>query len=589
MTATLSTDTTTPVRLPIWTWWVPLLVCHLGTQLSIISQFSPGYGFFYFPVTLGIIMIHWWGPRVLLGVFVNAAISAGLWNLPNPWLYPLYAFPETLDVFLSWLLFTHWQKGKVWIPNLHELLQFLLWSIFIPSTLSNLTMGISLNRMEILPTESLLTSFIRGSLPEYALTATVGILVLAFGTRWMESKKLSLTRGAKTAPFPPIPSPLKTTFIRELILISSIALVMSFYFPFISYWFLFGIINLYTALRQGFRGALLITNLVFLFTYILPILFPTLYPLNPSAHLQLVVIQLGMALLTVFSLIVGRSQDDFRLQQLQMKAKNKELERYNQGYHEELARRKTYEGQQSHLIKELASRNQEMEQFTYSVTHDLKSPLITVSGYVQLLRQDISDQNWEEVEQDLLRIEGATLHMDQLLTQLLQLSRVGRMHHPREAVRLTPLINESLSLLSSQTETAPKVRIMPDLPVVWVDKTRIHMVFQNLLENALKFMGGQVQPQITIGHRPAKAEGYVCLYVQDNGMGIPPNLQEQIFGLFKRLEPSIEGTGIGLALVKRIIEVYGGEIWVESAGEGQGSTFCFTLPLPVMPKSQSDN
>ena len=108
-------------------------------------------------------------------------------------------------------------------------------------------------------------------------------------------------------------------------------------------------------------------------------------------------------------------------------------------------------------------------------------------------------------------------------------------------------------------------------------------MLQNLVDNAVKFMGTQPTPRIEIGWRPKEKK--TVYYVQDNGVGIDPRYHEKVFGLFERLEPESDGTGIGLALVKRIIEVHGGRIWVESAGQGCGSTFCFTLPHsePVVP------
>jgi signal transduction histidine kinase len=111
--------------------------------------------------------------------------------------------------------------------------------------------------------------------------------------------------------------------------------------------------------------------------------------------------------------------------------------------------------------------------------------------------------------------------------------------------------------------------------VVTGDRPRLLEVFQNLLDNAVKFMGSQPQPYINIGMRQDGEEP--VYYVQDNGIGIAPRYHEKVFGLFERLDIANDGTGIGLTLVKRIIEVHGGRVWVESAGEGQGSTFCFTL------------
>ncbi len=120
--------------------------------------------------------------------------------------------------------------------------------------------------------------------------------------------------------------------------------------------------------------------------------------------------------------------------------------------------------------------------------------------------------------------------------------------------------------------------ISPDLPPAKGDRQRLLAMLQNLIENGVKYMGDQPSPRIEIDHRP---HGDETVYrVRDNGIGIDPRYQEKIFGLFERLSTDTEGTGAGLALVKRIVEVHGGRIWAESEGLGKGSTFCFTLPGP---------
>ena len=111
------------------------------------------------------------------------------------------------------------------------------------------------------------------------------------------------------------------------------------------------------------------------------------------------------------------------------------------------------------------------------------------------------------------------------------------------------------------------------------DRQRLQEVFQNLIDNAVKYAGGETAPRVEVGVR--RREGGEVLFVRDNGPGVDPRYHDKIFGLFERLDPSVEGTGVGLTLVKRIVEAHGGRIWVESAGEGAGSTFCFTLPRPA--------
>jgi len=122
-----------------------------------------------------------------------------------------------------------------------------------------------------------------------------------------------------------------------------------------------------------------------------------------------------------------------------------------------------------------------------------------------------------------------------------------------------------------------KVDVEKDLPIISGDRPRLVEVLQNLIDNAAKFMGDQPEPCIEISTR--KEEGQQVFFVKDNGIGINPSYHERIFGLFDKLDPHSEGTGVGLALAKRIVEVHGGRIWVESQGKDKGSMFCFTLPV----------
>jgi signal transduction histidine kinase len=165
--------------------------------------------------------------------------------------------------------------------------------------------------------------------------------------------------------------------------------------------------------------------------------------------------------------------------------------------------------------------------------------------------------------------------MRRLLDELLELSRIGRLANPSLEVALGDLAHEAVELAHGQLMARQvQVEIEPDLPVVYVDRVRITEVLQNLIVNAVKFMGTQEQPLIEIGS--IKRNAQTIFFVRDNGMGIAPEYHQKVFGLFDKLNPASDGTGIGLALVKRIVEVHGGKIWVESE-LGRGATFFFTL------------
>ena len=232
------------------------------------------------------------------------------------------------------------------------------------------------------------------------------------------------------------------------------------------------------------------------------------------------------------------------------------------------------------LIAELESKNAELERFTYTVSHDLKSPLFTIRGFLGYLEKDALSGNQERLRSDIQRITDATEKMQRLLNELLELSRIGRLMNESQPVSFGELAHEVLELVQGRIkERGIIVHIQSDLPVVFGDRQRLAEVLQNLMDNAAKFMGNQTEPRIEIGQWGEDAEyGRPIFYVRDNGVGIQAEHHERIFGLFNKLDIKSDGTGIGLSIVKRIIEVHGGRIWVQSEF-GKGTTFFFTLPI----------
>ncbi|MEP0804810.1 MAG: GAF domain-containing protein [Chloroflexota bacterium] len=238
------------------------------------------------------------------------------------------------------------------------------------------------------------------------------------------------------------------------------------------------------------------------------------------------------------------------------------------------------------LISELEAKNAELERFTYTVSHDLKSPLFTIRGFLGYLEQDALSGNIERLRADIERIIAATDKMHQLLNDLLEISRIGRAMNKPEEVSFDELAREAVTLVQGRImEGGVAVHIDENMPVVFGDRPRLIEVVQNLVDNAAKFMGDQPEPRIEIGCA-GEENGMPIFYVRDNGIGIAPEHHERIFGLFNKLDASGEGTGVGLALVKRIVEVHGGRIWVESEA-GKGAAFYFTLPLKNPGKSVS--
>jgi signal transduction histidine kinase len=231
--------------------------------------------------------------------------------------------------------------------------------------------------------------------------------------------------------------------------------------------------------------------------------------------------------------------------------------------------------------RQIEARSAELERFTHVVSHDLKAPLVTVRGFLGYVERDARAGEVSRLESDVGRIRAATDQMSRLLDDMLELSRTGRIDHPHEDIPFGDVVSEARTLTEGRLlARGVRVEVEEPLPVVRGDRRRLVELVQNLLDNAAKFMGDQSDPTIEVGARGCDEQGRHVLYVRDNGMGIPDEHRERIFGLFNRLSADTDGTGIGLTLVRRIVEVHGGTIHVESPGEGcgRGATFVFALP-----------
>ena len=168
--------------------------------------------------------------------------------------------------------------------------------------------------------------------------------------------------------------------------------------------------------------------------------------------------------------------------------------------------------------------------------------------------------------------------MEELTDQLSLFTRIGQLSEEIGEFQFSRVAQEATELISGRiAQSGVEVTIAPDLPTIRANRSLLLQVLQNLIENSIKFMGDQRYPKVEIGARLDQSQP--VFYVRDNGIGIDPSCQKRVFDLFDRLEcKGVEGSGLGLALVKRAVEIQGGWIWVESEGTGRGSTFCFSLP-----------
>lgn len=246
----------------------------------------------------------------------------------------------------------------------------------------------------------------------------------------------------------------------------------------------------------------------------------------------------------------------------------------------DITERRQAQERQAQLVQELESANEELKNFAYVVSHDLKAPLRAIGSLADWLSTDYADKFDSEGKEHMGLLISRVRRMGNLIDGILQYSRVGRIKETRVSVDLNALVHEVIDLLSPPEHIT--ITIEHSLPTVVMEKTRIQQVFQNLLSNAIKYMD---KGQGVIGIDCMAEQGNWKFSVSDNGPGIEERHFEKIFQLFQTLTPRdrVESTGVGLALVKKIVEMYGGKIWVESK-VGEGSRFSFTLPRVAVGK-----
>lgn len=235
-------------------------------------------------------------------------------------------------------------------------------------------------------------------------------------------------------------------------------------------------------------------------------------------------------------------------------------------------------------LEKLQEKNTELERYIHMVSHDLKSPLVTIKTFLGYLKEDLGKGNQARIEKDMDFMTQAADKMSQLLDELLEMSRIGRVVALPEHISWRDTVQEALNINAGAIAQRGVQVIVQDADIMlFGERPRLVQIWQNLIDNAVKFYGGQPVPELRIG---ATTDGRnTTFYVCDNGVGVDPRFHKKIFGLFEKLDAKAPGSGLGLALVERIVQLYRGEIHIESAGIGHGTCFRFTLPQAI--KTQS--
>jgi signal transduction histidine kinase len=298
-----------------------------------------------------------------------------------------------------------------------------------------------------------------------------------------------------------------------------------------------------------------------------------IYPSGMGWHVSFLVF--GLMISAVLSLLLH-----LLLERMQMyrQARDQALQEVSERKRTETALKEN-EKKLENALAELADKNTELETFVYTVSHDLKTPIVTIEGFIGALREDFGDRIDENAEKYLNYMSDASRNMELLINDLLYLSRIGRLPERKTQFSFDDLMEKVLNTLQHQIdESGVTLTVEKGLPLVYGEMERLCQVMENLLSNAVKYIGKEnPSPRIDVG--AMDRNGQKVFFVRDNGIGIEKRYHQKIFEIFQRLpaaKKSAEGTGVGMTIVKRIIEHHGGDIWLDSE-PGKGTAFFFTL------------
>jgi len=522
-------------KLQWWTWVMPLLIVHLGTRISLWSNIASGSSLFYLPVPFALVLTYWWGPRVLVGFYLNAVLSAGLFGLEDVIHFPLYALPEVVFVFLSWLFFIRLLKGRCWLPNISDLAYFLALGLMLPLVITRFMLEGLLLYFGAIPGNDFWTLLLMTGVGDFISIFGFSIPILYFATGVMVRNKLTYFMETTPPRVNKIIARLKiprNSF--EIFICLALALVLSQTLNFAEYWFLYGILSLYVAIRYGFGIAILFNSYILLLTYVLPSL---LYPEFARAMIinnEMIKIQVGSGLLYVFSTVAGRVMSDAGALEKQLSLQNKELEQANK----------------------------ELDRFVYSVSHDLSAPLRSILGLVNISR---IEQDEQRLRFYIDNIEASVNKLENFINEILEYSRNERQKVILEDIDFLELCREILDNLKFQ-ENFGNISIdlsgISSVPLR-SDKMRLKIILNNLLSNAIKFQAPKKPNQFIRVSLQSTPEKYL-IEVEDNGEGIKPEFKGKIFEMFFRGTQRSKGSGLGLYIALEAAEKIHGKITVSS-------------------------
>ncbi len=531
----------TDPKLPWWTWVLPFFLLFVGSFVSEYFRFLKGVSLFYLPIPIGIILINWWGPRVLVAYFINTLIGAYIWGFPNLALLPVLAAHQTSTIFLSWFLCSKSNTDVLGQSSFRDFLKFLFFGLLLP-ILYNSSYALIFSKTHYTFSNTLLIWF-----TDFFTNFSITIPIFYFLSPVLSRRHLII----KDVPRPPQTISSMTAALIDFIVVAAVFIVVSLILDFEEYWFVYGAISIFIALRHGFQLVILINVLTYTFIYLLPV-FDLLVQENAIKDIRTASVHFGMSLLCVSATIIGRVISDLRLARI-------EQEKVNQ---------------------QLILTNQELDRFVYSASHDLSSPLKSIKGLLSVIE---IEKDKDKMPEYLTMIDRSVTRLENFIEEILDYSRSNRKEKIIKQIELKELVDEILDNYR-YLNYFDRIRFEIDLGVKQMvsDPFLLKIALNNLISNAIKYQRKHAFQEACISVKAHAVDEQIHITITDNGEGIDPAFQPQIFEMFFRGTNNQPGSGLGLYIANTAITRLNGKISFKST-YGEGSVFTISLPIEAMP------
>ena len=522
--------------------WLVLLVL-----ISLLSYYLRNFTnslLLFLPLALGIVLVHWYGYKILPVIYINGIITLFIWRASGSWTHILLiATHEPMVAFISRLLVSKVQKKAIaeCFGSVNEFVLFIGLGLLIPVACNSFyTYHYSFVNGDVQKVSLL---FLSDFITSFSLSLPLLYFFRPQKNGWLTSY-LPFHLGLHSK-----------KVLAEFWMIVIAFVIVSFLIPFEQYWFLYGIVAVVIGVRQGFEAVLLINIIIFLVNYLLPLIEKSTALITAFGSTQLINVHLGNATMLFISTLVGRVISDLKATEKILIHQKEETERTN---------------------LQLNRTNQELDRFVYSVSHDLSAPLKSIQGLIHLSRME--NKNSLPIPY-LDMMEKSTNRLNIFINEVLEFSQTSRKGVELNPIYLSELINElKEKFIFHEEHKSIRLKIVLQYDLLITDATLLKIALGNLLSNAIKFQKTFHEHIPVVEINSFQIQNEVHIEVTDNGEGIRPIHAEKVFEMFYRATSKSPGSGLGLYIAREAIAKLGGKLIMKTS-YGEGSTFTIVLPV----------